>query len=72
MEGEAELSAYLAMKELGQLDEQTDSHMRGNLQHWLAGNELPDPSIPRIFRAGEVILRAGRIAVTARDAGYNV
>jgi hypothetical protein len=34
-------------------------YSRGYLQHWLDGNEIPERSCQRIFKAADVILRAG-------------
>ena len=61
-EGEAEMTAYLCMKETGTLTDERATHSRGYLQHWMDGDELPETSIQRIFRTVEAILRAGRIA----------
>jgi len=67
LEGEAEMTAYLCMKETGALDEETASHSRGYLQHWTQGENLPEKSIQRIFRTVEAILRAGRVAGAAAE-----
>jgi hypothetical protein len=61
-EGEAEMTAYLCMKETDSLTEERAIHSRGYLQHWMDGENLPELSIRRIFSATETILRAGRTA----------
>jgi hypothetical protein len=61
MEGEAEMTAYLCMKETGTLDDETAAHSSGYLHHWMQGENLPEKSIIRIFRTVEAILRAGRV-----------
>jgi hypothetical protein len=37
-------------------------YSRGYLQHWLQGQEIPERSCQRIFKAADAILRAGREA----------
>jgi hypothetical protein len=37
-------------------------YSRGYLQHWLAGDVIPERSCQRIFKAADAILRAGRSA----------
>jgi N-terminal domain of anti-restriction factor ArdC len=60
-EFQAEAVAYLAMNELGQLDEQTASVSRGYIAHWLRDEQPPDKAIQQVFRATDAILRAGRV-----------
>ena len=60
MEFEAESTAYLVMNELELMDEETASHSRGYIRHWLQDEQPPEKSIQRVFRAAEAILRAGR------------
>jgi hypothetical protein len=67
MEGEAEAVALLSTKEVGLLDEDTASHIRGYLKHWMGDDGFPEKSIQRIFRMVEAILRAGRVAPTAAE-----
>ena len=62
MEGEADGTALLSMKEVGLLDDETASHIRAYFQHWMDGEQLPEKSIRRIFNAVGAILRAGRVA----------
>lgn len=62
MEFQAEAVAYLAMNELGQLDEQTASVSRGYIQHWLQDEQPPDKAIQQVFRAADALLKAGRAA----------
>ena len=62
MEFEAEATAYLFMNELGLMDDDTASHSRGYIRHWLQDEQPPEQSIRRVFRAAEAILRAGRLA----------
>ena len=64
MEFQAEAVAYLAMNELGQLDDDMASRSRGYIQHWLSDEQPPDKAIQQVFRATDAILRAGRLAVT--------
>ncbi len=61
-EFQAEAVAYLAMNELGQLDDQTASVSRGYIQHWLRDEQPPDKAIQQVFRATDAILKAGRAA----------
>jgi len=61
-EARAELGAYIAMNELGLLDEETARVMRGYMQHWLDGENLPDRIIQQAFALTDRILRAGRLA----------
>lgn len=63
-EFEAEATSYLSMNEVGLLDEESASHSRAYIQHWLGEERPDDKSIQRVFRATEAILRAGRVAVT--------
>jgi hypothetical protein len=62
-EFQAEAVAYLAMNELGQLDEEMASTSRGYIQHWLANEQPPDKAIQQVFTATDRILRAGRVAI---------
>jgi N-terminal domain of anti-restriction factor ArdC/IrrE N-terminal-like domain len=62
-EVEAEGVALLCSAALG-LDRA--EYSRGYLQHWLRGEEIPERSCQRIFRAADAILRAGR--ETAEEA----
>ncbi|HET8908329.1 MAG TPA: hypothetical protein VFN11_15340, partial [Ktedonobacterales bacterium] len=61
MEFEAEGTAYLVMNELGLLDDETASHSRGYIQHWIQDERPPETSIRRVFRAAEAILKTGRV-----------
>jgi hypothetical protein len=63
MEFQAEAVAYLAMNELGQLDDETATRSRGYIQHWLRDERPPDKAIQQVFRVTEAILKAGRLAV---------
>src|SRR4030095_8316989 len=56
-EVEAEGVALLCSAALG-LD--GAEYSRGYLQHWLRGEEIPERSCQRIFKAADAILRAGR------------
>jgi len=62
MEFQAEAVAYLAMNELGQLDDDTASRSRGYIQHWLRDEHPPDKAIQQVFRATDAILKSGRVA----------
>ena len=61
-EFQAESTAYLAMHELGQLDDDSASASRAYIQHWLDHRRPDDKAIQRVFRATDAILRAGRVA----------
>lgn len=60
MEFEAEGAAYIAMNELGLLDEATATRSRGYIKHWLHDEQPPEQSIRQVFRAADAIIRAGR------------
>ena len=62
MEGDAEGTALIVMKELGLLDDETAGHMRGYVQHWMGEDSFTDKAAQRIFKAADAILRAGRVA----------
>jgi N-terminal domain of anti-restriction factor ArdC len=66
-EFQSEATAYLAMNELGKLDEQTASVSRGYIQSWLDGQRLPDAAIRQVFTATDQILKAGRMAVQSLE-----
>lgn len=53
------------MNELGQLDEETASHSRAYILHWLDHEDPPEQAIRQVFTAADRILRAGRVAVAA-------
>ncbi len=65
MEFEAEATSYLVMNELELMDEETASHSRGYIKHWLQDEQPPDKSIQRVFKGAEAILRAGRTVESA-------
>ncbi len=60
-EFQAEAVAYLAMNEVGQLDDETAETSRGYIQHWLANEQPPDKAIQQVFTTADRILKAGRI-----------
>jgi hypothetical protein len=62
-EFQAEGTAYLVMNELGQLDEETASHSRAYIKHWLGEEQPSDQAIRQVFTAADRILKAGRISV---------
>jgi hypothetical protein len=66
-EFEAEGTAYLALKELNWLDEETARVSRGYIQDWLDNDRPPDYSIRRVFSATDTILKAGRLAVSSPE-----
>lgn len=68
MEFQAEAAAYLVMNELEVMDEETASHSRGYIRHWLGEEQPPDQAIRQVFTAADRILRAGRIAVANEAA----
>lgn len=63
-EFQAESVAYLAMNELGLLDEDTATRSRGYIQHWLGEERPPDKAIQQVFTAADRILRSGRVEVS--------
>lgn len=60
MEYQSEAIAYLCMNELGLMDEETATHSRGYIQHWLRGEKPGDQAIRQVFTATDRILKAGR------------
>ena len=50
-----------ALLVLGSLNENGLEACRGYIQHWLNGQEIPERSAQRIFKAADTILRAGRV-----------
>lgn len=64
MEFQAEATAYLVMNELELMDDETASHSRGYIRHWLGEEQPPDQAIRQVFTAADRILKAGRLAVT--------
>lgn len=66
MEFQAEATSYLALNELGKMDEETASHSRGYIRHWLSNEQLPrEREVRLVFAATDTILRAGRLALAA-------
>lgn len=57
-EVEAESTAYILCALLGLPGEHES---RGYIQHWLAGNSVPERSAQRIFSAADKILKAGAV-----------
>jgi hypothetical protein len=62
-EFQAEAVAYIAMNELGQLDDETAAISRGYIQHWLQDEHPPEKAIQQAFSAADRILKAGRVMV---------
>jgi antirestriction protein ArdC len=58
----AEATAFLAMRELGLLDDDAASESRGYIQHWLREERPTDAEVRQVFHAVDTILRAGRPA----------
>lgn len=57
-EAEAEATAMIVLEALGYEDH---AESRGYIQNWLGkGNEIPEESAKRIFKAAETIIQAGR------------
>ena len=67
MEFQAEGTAYLVMNELELMDEETASHSRGYIRHWLGEEQPPDQAIRQVFTAADRILRARRVAPSQPD-----
>jgi hypothetical protein len=65
MEAEAEITAMLCMQEFDLLDEETASHSRSYVQHWLGGGEFPETSARRVLKAAGAIIQAGRDMASA-------
>jgi hypothetical protein len=63
-EFQAEATAYLTMNELEQLDEATATRSRGYIQGWLEDERPPDKAIRQVFSATDLILKAGRLAIS--------
>jgi hypothetical protein len=61
-EFQAEATAYLVGNELEMLDEESASHSRGYIRHWLGEEQPSDQAIRQVFVAADRILRAGRAA----------
>jgi len=61
-EVEAESIALLCLESLGLPG---GDHCRGYVQHWLAGDDIPERSAQKIFKAADQILKAGAPAVCA-------
>ena len=65
-EAEAESVALLCCEALGLPGADC---CRGYIQHWLAGNPIPERSAQRIFRVADQIIRAGRPAAEVEPEG---
>lgn len=65
MEFQAESTAYLSLNEVGRMDEETASHSRGYIRHWLQDERPGERAIRLVFAATDQILRAGRVAIGA-------
>jgi len=63
-EFEAEGASYLTLNELGQLPEEQASVSRAYIQSWLKGERPPEKSIKQVFHTVDVILKAGRLAIS--------
>lgn len=63
-EFEAEGSAYLVLNELNQLPEEQASVSRAYIRTWLQGEKPPEKSIKQVFHTADVILKAGRLAIS--------
>lgn len=64
-EAEAEGTALLV---LGALSQPGLEECRGYIQHWLRGQEIPERSAQRVFKAADAILRAGRVEHIERQS----
>lgn len=62
-EFQAESTSYLVLNELEELTEERASESRAYCQGWLRGEKPSDGSIREVFKATDVILRAGQLAV---------
>src|SRR5215469_16793507 len=68
LEFQAEAVSYLVMNELEVMDDETASHSRGSIRHWLSDEQPPDQAIRQVFTAADRILRAGRIEVDGQES----
>jgi hypothetical protein len=68
-EFQAEGTAHLVMKELGHLTVEMATHSRGYIQSWMKGERPPDKAIREVFTATDLILKAGRLAVSPLEEG---
>ncbi len=59
MEFEAEASAYVALNEIGALDDETASVSRGYVQGWLRGEDPSDASLRRVLNVATKVISAG-------------
>lgn len=60
LEFQAEATAYLTMNELDRLTRESAFHSRGYIQTWLQDERPDDAAIRSVFKATDVILKAGR------------
>jgi hypothetical protein len=58
----AEAAACLVINELDVMDEETVSHSRGSIRHWLGEKHPLEQAIRQLSTAADRILKAGRIA----------
>ena len=68
LEFQAEAVSYLVMNELEVMEDETASHSRGYIRHWLSDEQPPDQAIRQVFTAADRILRAGRIEVDGQES----
>lgn len=61
-EFQAEATAYLCMNDQGLTEHFDAAASRGYIQSWLKGETPPDAAIREVFKAVDVILRAGLVA----------
>jgi hypothetical protein len=66
-EFEAEGSSHLVMNELQMMTEEQASISRAYIQGWLRGERPPEKSIKQVFHTVDVILKAGRLAISPPD-----
>lgn len=63
MEFAAEGTSYLVLNELEELTDQRASESRSYIQSWLQGERPSDAAIREVFKATDVILKAGQVAL---------
>lgn len=64
MEYQAEAAAYLVLKTLGVMDEETARNSRGYCQHWLRNEKPPEQAALQVLTVADRILKAGQLAVS--------
>jgi hypothetical protein len=64
MEFQSEAIAYVVLKELGVMDEETASSSRSYVRHWLRDEKPPEQAVRQVLVGADCILKAGRLAIS--------